>query len=153
MLELDGSLRALAAGTSRRGVLAQLGKGLVGAALLMNAFPLRAHAISCSCVGQTKCGGVNCGARAPSTNGCCTCTPPCLDCGSRGCDIVTCPGATCCVGGDAYVEGWYWYCCKPMPLSADNVAVPVPPNELWKCQDCCDSLGNCYTVRDVVGEC
>lgn len=150
MLDLETSLRALAAGSSRRGVLARLAKGLVGAALLSSSFPMLAHASSCQCSGQTKC-GVGCGGRPTNSHFCCSCDPPCWNCGGGGCSSVNnCLGATCCVG-TGYTPGWYWYCCKHAPTSSSSAL--IPPNELWKCQDCCNSSGSCYTARDVVAEC
>lgn len=152
MISIDDGLKYLAASTSRRSILAKLGRGLIGAALMSTAFPTSAAAISCGCTGNTKC-GVNCGGRPPNSNFCCSCSPPCFSCGGGSCNNANCLGATCCIGS-GFTPGWYWYCCKPSSAaSAGTASLLVPPNDLWKCQDCCNGFGDCYTSRDIVGTC
>lgn len=149
MLDFDRGLQALAASTSRRSVLARLGKGLIGAALISNAFPRTARATSCGCAGNTKC-SVSCGSTASSSSFCCSCNPPCWDCGGGQCSgVANCSGASCCVGS-GFTQGWYWYCCKPGPSGPEGA---IEANNLWKCQDCCNEFGDCYTSRDTVGSC
>ncbi len=144
MLDLDTAMRALASGTSRRSFLARLGGGLVGAGLLTVGSPRRAAAASCGCTGQNKCPDQPCGSTLPNTNFCCSCNPPCFDCAAANCTApVTCAQATCCIG-TGFTPGWFWYCCKANP----NLG-----NALWKCQDCCNNFGDCYTSRDIIGAC
>ncbi len=148
MLELDRRLQALATSTSRRGVLARLAQGLVGAAILSATSPHRAAASSCGCSGQVKC-GVSCGGTPSNTHVCCSCSAPCIDCSTFSCiDPVSCSGASCCVGS-GFSAGWYWYCCKGPTRLGDS----SQSGNLWKCQDCCNSFGDCYTSRAIVGTC
>lgn len=161
MINVEERLRALASGTSRRGLLARFGRGLVGAALLSNLAPLRAAATNCSCTGNAACGGFACGSQLATSNICCNCsTGPCFDC-SVGCSAHTnCTGATCCVGS-GFTPGWYWYCCIPGPHLPESVTAqkpasslrPLTSGNLWKCQDCCNNFGDCYTSRDIVATC
>lgn len=126
----------LASVTSRRSILARVGQGLIGAALITVARPQSAAASSCTCGSDQKC-GLPCGWTGNGSNSCCSTYPPCIACGGGG---LT-EGTSCTAPG--YFAGWYWYCC----VSAGNL------NELWKCQDCCSQSDPCYTVRSQVGTC
>jgi hypothetical protein len=155
MIRLDDGLKGLATRTSRRGVLAKLGAGLVGAALYSMGMPQPAHADSCTCHGFSKC-GVSCGDWASSGNSCCL--TPCTDCGGGSF------GSGACV--DPYPNaGWYWFCCvngpgSPAGATTASEGVASGPLQvssptvlsLWKCQDCCGP-GGCKTFRSIVGSC
>jgi hypothetical protein len=156
MIDLDQGLRRLAARTSRRGVLAKMGAGLVGAALYSMGMPQVAHADSCTCSGQL-CNGLNCGDWGTSGNSCCV--TPCTNCGGGAFGSGNC--------ADPFPNaGWYWFCCvngpgRPEGIETAPASVGTSgslgissPNvlSLWKCQDCCGS-GGCKTFRSVVGSC
>lgn len=125
MIDVPEGLRILVGRTSRRGVLAKLGRGLMGAALLTVVRPAalaagappEPNAPCCSGGGNCSlcggCGSQPCGA----TGGSC-----CPDCIGPFCSVQT--GGTC-PSGTSY--GWWWYCCR-----ADG---------LYICQDCCSSPG------------
>lgn len=125
MLDIQQAMRGLASRTSRRGILARLGTGLVAGSLLaVAARPQRAAANCGSCGG---CGGQNCG----DTGGSC-----CPNCAGTPCTGVT--GGNCPI--DTF-RGWYWYCCVF--------------GDLVLCQDCCDLQDSSFRCmsRGGVGFC
>ena len=123
---VQNALSYLISRTSRRGVLAGVGKALVGAGLLTVGIHQQAEAsagpqpLQPSCA---NCGGCSCG---PGCNQSCgteggNCCPNCAACASSWCYG---PGST--QGGCPVptIYGWWWWCCKN--------------HEIWTCQDCCD---------------
>ncbi|SRR6266851_5401995 len=132
---INESVRQLSSLTSRRGLLAKVGAGLIGATLLPLTLPQQAQAAELPMgprkptgSGCANCGG--CGSCLCGTTNCGCCQNPCTACGSW-CYGFSCTDCAQCGGCPApYDYGWYWYCCNN--------------HQLWECQDCCyPATGSC----------
>jgi hypothetical protein len=110
---IDSTVAYLTRMTSRRGFLANVAKGVVGAGLLLTGFSKEVRAQPyCA-----NCGG--CDSQLCNTTGG-SCCPSCVACASTWCFSGT---STCGCPSDK-IDGWRWYCCNN--------------GSLWECQDCCD---------------
>jgi hypothetical protein len=127
---------------------------MVGIALSSTGIGNVAHADhgmgNCDCA-NSVCGQTGCGFFLPESNGCCSNSPPCVDCG--GGTPAGSAGAACPADYPSY--GWYWFCCKSGPSSPGMQLMGVSSTmNLWKCQDCCNTAHtSCKTFRDIVGTC
>lgn len=117
------SFRDVARGSSRRGFLARLGTGLIGATLITAAKPPEKALAVCGGCGSCADGSTNCG-----------CCPSCQAIDGHWCDTYT--GDPNAVDGNCpfgWEIGWTWYCCTN--------------GQRYTCRDCCFFSSFTGTVR------
>jgi hypothetical protein len=136
---VERATKRLALGSSRRGLIAQAGRGIVALGVASVAGLSAAREVYAT---HLTC----CGANSNCQGKCAGPGQPWLNRGQTGTSGALCNtvygslSGSCSANG--YYNGWYWYCCHPNS------------RYLYKCQDCCTNGGTpTGTVTSFAGYC